>query len=118
MRSTRGARRISRCPRRRWGWLLLAAPLALLGFASLNEALPWVRPTLILFGLGFGVYTVGGVSLLMAMSRERQAASYLALWSMIQLVTRGAGIASGGLIRDLALRLSGSSTPRRMGRSS
>ena len=90
------------------GLLLLAAPLALLGFASLNEALSWVRPTLILFGLGFGVYTVGGVSLLMAMSRERQAASYLALWSMIQLVTRGAGIASGGLIRDIALRLSGS----------
>jgi BCD family chlorophyll transporter-like MFS transporter len=27
---------------------------------------------------------------------------------MIQLVMRGAGIASGGLIRDIALRLSGS----------
>jgi BCD family chlorophyll transporter-like MFS transporter len=89
------------------GLVLLALPIALLGIASLGEALPWVRPTLILFGLGFGVYTVGGVSLLMAMSRESQAASYLALWSMIQLVLRGAGIASGGLLRDLALRLTG-----------
>jgi BCD family chlorophyll transporter-like MFS transporter len=104
---TRGRAPDQQVPTTALGLLLLTAPLALLGFASLNEALAWVRPTLILFGLGFGVYTVGGVSLLMAMSREKQAASYLALWSMIQLVTRGAGIASGGLIRDIALRLTG-----------
>ncbi len=104
---TRGRTPDQQVPTTALGLLLLAAPLALLGLASLREALPWVRPTLILFGLGFGVYTVGGVSLLMAMSRERQAASYLALWSMIQLVTRGAGIATGGLLRDVALRVSG-----------
>jgi BCD family chlorophyll transporter-like MFS transporter len=89
------------------GLVMLALPIGLLGIASLREAMPMVRPALFLFGLGFGVYTVGGVSLLMAMSREKQAASYLALWSMIQLVTRGAGIASGGLIRDVALRMTG-----------
>jgi BCD family chlorophyll transporter-like MFS transporter len=43
----------------------------------------------------------------MAMSSEERAGSYLALWSVIQLVARGTGIASGGLIRDLALLATG-----------
>lgn len=60
---------------------------------------------MILFGVGFGIYTVGGVALLMAMSRDAHAASYLALWSTIQLVFRGFGLAAGGVLRDLALWL-------------
>ena len=54
-----------------------------------------VMPTLIFFGLGFGIFTVGGVSLLMAVNQESQAGTYLALWSVIQLISRGAGIACG-----------------------
>ena len=63
---------------------------------------------LVLFGMGVGIFTVGGVSLLMAMSVEAQAAAYLALWSVIQLVSRGGGIAAGGLLRDAALAVTGS----------
>ena len=91
-----------------WGLGLLGAPLFLLGLASALEMLTMVRPVLIAFGFGFGVFTVGGVSLLMAMNREAQAGSYLALWSVIQLATRGAGIAAGGFIRDIALAITGS----------
>lgn len=90
-----------------WGLALLGIPLLLLGATLLSETLPLVMPVLVAFGLGFGIFTVGGVSLLMAMSTEEQAGSYLALWSVVQLVARGAGIAAGGLIRDLALTLSG-----------
>lgn len=89
-----------------WGLAMLATPVLLLGVAALTQSLGMVRPVLILFGLGFGVYTVGGVALLMAMSSEQKAGSYLALWSVIQLVGRGAGIAMGGIIRDLGLALS------------
>lgn len=88
-----------------WGLLLLALPLFALGAASWIESLPLVRPTLMIFGLGFGVFTVGGVSLLMAMSVEGRAGAYLGLWSVILLVARGAGIAAGGILRDLALGL-------------
>lgn len=91
-----------------WGLLLLGLPLLLLGFVSLREALPMVMPTLIFFGLGFGIFTVGGMSLLMAMNQEEKAGAYLALWSVIQLISRGAGIAAGGIIRDVSLSLSGS----------
>ncbi len=86
-----------------WGLALLATPLALLGLASAMELESVLKPILVAFGIGFGIFTVGGVALLMAMNREDQAASYLALWSMIQLVTRGAGIFMGGVIRDIGL---------------
>ncbi len=81
--------------------------MLLLGVTSLTEQLSLVRPVLVFFGLGFGIFTIGGVSLLMAMSADEHAASYLALWSVIQLVAKGAGIATGGVIRDGALFLSG-----------
>lgn len=90
-----------------WGLACLAAPLTALGAVSLLEALALVRPVLVAFGLGFGIFTVGGVSLLMAMSAEERAGSYLALWSVVQLVSRGSGIAMGGVLRDVALALSG-----------
>lgn len=91
-----------------WGLALLGLPLALLSAVSLFGVLSLVMPVLILFGVGFGIFTVGGVSLLMAMSGEGRAGSYLALWSVIQLVARGAGIAAGGALRDAALALTGS----------
>jgi BCD family chlorophyll transporter-like MFS transporter len=91
----------------RWGLLLLALPLLALGASSAAQNLSPVRPLLILFGLGFGIFTVGGVSLLMAMSVEGRAGAYLGLWSVIQLVGRGAGIAAGGLLRDVALTVTG-----------
>jgi hypothetical protein len=62
---------------------------------------------LVFFGIGFGVFTVGGVSLLMAVTTAEMAASYLALWSVIQLVSRGLGIAAGGVLRDIFNTLSG-----------
>jgi BCD family chlorophyll transporter-like MFS transporter len=90
-----------------WGLALTGTPLLLLSAAAAFEKLPMVMPTLIAFGFGFGVFTVGGVSLLMAMSSDEQAGVYLALWSVIQLVSRGVGIAAGGLLRDVGLAISG-----------
>ena len=90
-----------------WGLLLLAIPVGLLSVAAWRESLAMVVPVLFFFGIGFGVFTVGGVSLLMAVTTAEKAASYLALWSVIQLVSRGLGIATGGLIRDLVNTLSG-----------
>ncbi|MFQ5942857.1 MAG: BCD family MFS transporter [Anaerolineales bacterium] len=91
-----------------WGLALLAIPLIAIGGSAWTANLAVVRPLLFLFGIGFGIFTAGGVSLLMAMSVENQAAAYLALWSAIQLVSRGAGIAAGGFLRDAALSVTGS----------
>jgi BCD family chlorophyll transporter-like MFS transporter len=90
------------------GLALTALPLALLGVVALAEAQALLIPVLFLFGVGFGVYTVGAVSLLMAMTSDARAGAYLGLWSVAQLLFRGLGIFLGGFVRDVALRLSGS----------
>jgi BCD family chlorophyll transporter-like MFS transporter len=90
-----------------WGLLLLGLGVAMLSVVAVRESLALVTPVLVFFGIGFGVFTVGGVSLLMAVTTAEKAASYLALWSVIQLVSRGLGIATGGIVRDLANTLSG-----------
>lgn len=90
-----------------WGLALLATSLVFLSLASVLVLPDLIRPVLFGFGVGFGIFTVGGVSLLMAMSKPEQAGSYLALWSMLQLVTRGFGISMGGVVRDVALQLTG-----------
>lgn len=90
-----------------WGLALLGVPVFFLGLAAYTESLAMVRPVLFFFGLGFGVFTVGGVALLMAVNTAEKAASYLALWSVIQLVSRGLGIAAGGVMRDVVKALTG-----------
>jgi BCD family chlorophyll transporter-like MFS transporter len=89
------------------GLVVAALGITLLGIAALREMQGLLIPALFIFGLGLGVFTAGGVSLLMAMSKENKAGSYLALWSAIQLVSRGSGIAIGGAVRDLALEITG-----------
>ncbi len=90
-----------------WGLIGLGLSLLALGAAAWLRLETLLIPILFLFGIGFGVFTVGGVSLLMAVNVEGQAGSYLALWSAIQLVARGAGIAMGGVVRDVGLAISG-----------
>jgi MFS transporter, BCD family, chlorophyll transporter len=90
-----------------WGLLLLGLAVGLLSVAAMRESLTMVVPVLVFFGIGFGVFTVGGVSLLMAVTTADKAASYLALWSVIQLVSRGLGIAAGGVLRDVFNTLGG-----------
>ncbi|NTV64381.1 MAG: BCD family MFS transporter [Oscillochloris sp.] len=84
--------------------------LALLGVVALLKIQAAIIPVLVIFGLGFGIQTVGTISLLMAMTSDKHAGAYLGLWSLAQLVFRGVGMALGGLLRDLVLTLSGSHT--------
>lgn len=85
--------------------LLLLGGIALTGFQAL------LIPVLVLFGFGFGIYTVGAISLLMAMTSDQHAGAYLGLWSVAQLVFRGVGIALGGIGRDIGLGITGSFGP-------
>lgn len=90
------------------GLFLSAAPLFMLSAVALTRQEWLVIPTLVAFGLGMGIYTIGAVSLLAAMTADRRAGAYLGLWSMSQLVFRGVGISLGGAIRDLVLSLTSS----------
>ncbi len=92
------------------GLVLTALPLVLLAVVALTAARTLINPVLVLFGLGYGIYTVGAISLLMAMTSDRRAGAYLGFWSVAQLVFRGVGIFLGGVVRDLLLLASGSAS--------
>lgn len=90
------------------GLVAIAATLGLLAAAALGRVESLLVPGLFLFGIASGIYTVGGLSLMIAMTDERHAGAYLGLWSMAQLVFRGIGIALGGLVLDVVRTLTGS----------
>ncbi len=90
------------------GLSVMIVGLLLLAVSGLAYIRWLVIPALLVFGLGFGAYTIGGVSLLMAMTTHQAAGAYLGLWTMIQLVSRGVGIGLGGIVRDVMLALTGS----------
>ncbi len=92
-------------PTVRLGLLLSALPMALIGLVGFFKLQALLIPAIFLFGVGFGVYTVGAIGLLMAMTTDRHAGAYLGLWTVAQLVFRGVGIALGGIMRDLVLWL-------------
>jgi BCD family chlorophyll transporter-like MFS transporter len=94
-------------PTARLGLLLTALPLALIGVAGFFKLQALLVPAIFLFGLGFGVYTVGAIGLLMAMTTDRHAGAYLGLWTVAQLVFRGVGVALGGVLRDVVLWMTG-----------
>lgn len=83
------------------GLLAVAVSLALLATASLTMAQALLLPALFLFGIASGVYTLGGLSLMIAMTDPLHAGAYLGLWTMVQFIFRGVGIALGGAIVTL-----------------
>ena len=90
------------------GLSVMVVGLILLAIAGLAHVRWLITPALLVFGGGFGAYTIGGVSLLMAMTTNQAAGAYLGLWTMIQLVSRGVGIGLGGIVHDVTLALTGS----------
>ncbi len=86
------------------GLVLVMLTLALLVYTTLAHIEFLLTPMLFLFGVASGVYTVGGLNLMVAMTDERYAGAYLGVWSLAQLVFRGVGIALGGITFD-AIRL-------------
>lgn len=87
-------------------WLVMLT-LALLAITTLAHWAWFINYALFLFGVASGVYTVGGLSLMVAMTDEQHAGAYLGVWSLSQLIFRGIGIAGGGLVLDTVQWLSG-----------
>ncbi|EFO81235.1 PUCC protein [Oscillochloris trichoides DG-6] len=92
------------------GLVVTSLALVLLGYVAVTANRGMLVPVLFLFGLGYGIYTVGALSLLMAMTSDRRAGAYLGLWTVAQLVFRGLGIFLGGAGYDLFYRLTGAHT--------
>lgn len=89
------------------GLVLVMVTLGLLAVTTIAHWGWFINYALLLFGIASGVYTVGGLSLMVAMTDEQHAGAYLGVWSLSQLIFRGIGIAGGGVVLDIVQWLSG-----------
>jgi BCD family chlorophyll transporter-like MFS transporter len=87
------------------GVLVLA--FVLLAAAALLEVRALVTPGLIVMGVGLGVWNVGTLGLMMALSPAGRAGTFLGFWTMAVTLARGGGTTAGGIVRDVGLALSG-----------
>lgn len=61
-----------------------------------------------LIGMGRGMFIVGSLSLIMTITDRGHAGLFLGLWGMSQALAQGFGTIGGGLVRDIALHMTGS----------
>lgn len=90
-------------PVTRLGLVIMTAGMLLLAAAAFGEQLRAMQLALVAFGAGFGLFTFGAFSLMVAMTTDREAGAYLGLWTICVLVARGLGISLGSLLRDILL---------------
>jgi BCD family chlorophyll transporter-like MFS transporter len=91
----------------RAGVIVLLLAYAVFALSSLGEARQLVTPGLVLLGVGLGIWNIGTLGLMMEMSPAGRAGTFLGFWTLCVTLARGAGVAGGGIVRDLMLLLSG-----------
>ena len=79
---------------------IMAVGMLLLAVTAFSEISWMVNPALLVFGIGFGLYTFSAFQLLVVMTSDREAGAYLGLWTVTILLSRGVGILLGGAFRD------------------
>lgn len=89
------------------GVVLLIVTFVVLTAMSVLNLGQFIIPGLLLFGLGLGMWNVGTLGLMMDMSPLGRAGTFLGFWSMSVTLSRGSGVASGGIARDVVLAFGG-----------
>lgn len=91
----------------RAGVFVLLIAYAVFAMSALGVARQLVSPGLVLLGVGLGIWNIGTLGLMMELSPSGRAGTFLGFWTLCVTLARGAGVAGGGIARDLALILSG-----------
>jgi len=91
----------------RAGVIVLLLAYAVFTMSALGVARQLVTPGLVLLGVGLGIWNIGTLGLMMELSPTGRAGTFLGFWTLCVTLARGAGVAGGGIARDLALILSG-----------
>ncbi len=94
----------------RGGIIVLLFAYAVFALSALGELRPLVTPGLVLLGLGMGIWNIGTLGMMMEMSPAGRAGTFLGFWTLCVTFARGAGVAGGGIVRDLMLSLTGEHT--------
>lgn len=89
------------------GVLFLIIAYVIFAVSSIAEIRGLVTPGLIVLGLGLGMWNIGTLGLMMDMSPLGRAGTFLGFWTLCVTFARGVGVSGGGIVRDIALTLSG-----------
>lgn len=89
------------------GVIVLALAYVVFALSALGELQALVTPGLVLLGVGMGVWNIGTLGMMMEMSPAGRAGTFLGFWTLCVTFARGAGVAGGGIVRDIVLGLSG-----------
>ena len=92
------------------GVCVLLAAYVVFALAAVAEIRSLITPGLILLGLGLGIWNIGALGLMMDLSPDSRAGTFLGFWTLCATFARGLGVAGGGLLRDVALMASGEFT--------
>lgn len=87
----------------------LVGGFAAFTIAAFGQVRPLVTVGLILLGTGLGIWNVGTTGLMMDMSPNGRAGTFLGFWTLVVTVARGSGVSTAGILRDLGLNITGSS---------
>ncbi|RIK33385.1 MAG: MFS transporter [Chloroflexi bacterium] len=82
------------------GLAIMGAGMFWLALTAFTQIRWMVNPALLVFGIGFGLYTFSAFQLLVVMTLDKAAGAYLGLWTVTILLARGIGIFTGGALRD------------------
>lgn len=83
--------------------LVLAVPSFAMLAASALVLQPWLlRPAILLMGLGMGLFSVGGLALMMGMSVKGATGLYMGAWTLAQAIANGLASVGGGALYDAA----------------
>ncbi|MYD08668.1 MAG: BCD family MFS transporter [Chloroflexi bacterium] len=91
----------------RAGVIVLLLAYAVFAMSALGVARQLVTPGLVLLGVGLGIWNIGTLGLMMQLSPTGRAGTFLGFWTLSVTLSRGLGVAGGGIVRDLALIVSG-----------
>ena len=92
------------------GVAFLIAAYLVFAASALGEQRSLVTPGLILLGFGLGLWNIGTLGLMMDLSPEGRAGTFLGFWTLSVTFARGFGVAGGGIVRDVVLNISDSHT--------
>lgn len=99
------ARRVGKKATTGVGSVVTGVAFASLTLASVGGYLPLVRPGIFVLGLGTGVFTVGGLALMMDLSVKEQVGLFMGAWTLAQALANGLASVGGGMLHDAGLAL-------------
>lgn len=102
------ARRLGKKAATGLGAVVSAIAFALLSVASIGSYLPLVKPGIFFMGLGMGIFTVGGLALMMDLTVKEQVGLFMGAWTLAQALANGLASVGGGILHDVGFGLWGS----------